>query len=193
MWKIFSVLAVFLCASTSFGQPSTEKADARDLTVLQATLTNLLSNSQMPVFLKGKNPRTEVVVLDQTPDVLPPPKQEVEKETRRTLNDEEYLNLISRNSTPQNHARRVSWADFQPGPKIIFHSGKEPTDDEFASKYPNGRGWVQLWLPGYSADGNRAIVTGRKGPAPHGAALVAALEKKEETWTITWIKITYWR
>lgn len=59
----------------------------------------------------------------------------------------------------------------------------------FEQAYPQARGYVQSYLPGYSKDGNQAVVRAMVGPTPHGAMLTVLLEKTGDTWTVKWHRL----
>jgi hypothetical protein len=55
--------------------------------------------------------------------------------------------------------------------------------------YPNARGFVRAYLPGYSKDGNQALVRAAVAPSVHGAMITALLEKSGEKWIVKWYHI----
>jgi hypothetical protein len=181
---------IFSTAFSSRAAADLLSADPRDRAVLQTVLTNLLSNPQVALFLKKKNPHTELVFVSRTPRILLPPKDEIQKEVRKVLGGE-FQNLVSRNSKDRK-PKQASFDGIKLSPKFILVDSDEMNDENFETKYPNARGWIQAWLPGYSDDGTHAIVRARKGVAPFGAAVTASLDKKGEEWSIAWIKIAYW-
>jgi hypothetical protein len=62
----------------------------------------------------------------------------------------------------------------------------------FNKAFPNARGWVEVYLPGYSNDGNVAVVRAMVGPWAHAASLTALMEKRENGWFVKWFKIAYY-
>lgn len=60
---------------------------------------------------------------------------------------------------------------------------------EFKEAHPDACGFVRAYLPGYSTDGNLAVVRATVGPTPHGASITALLEKVGTTWTVKWYKL----
>jgi hypothetical protein len=59
----------------------------------------------------------------------------------------------------------------------------------FASVHPKAHGWLQAYLPGYSADGNRAVVRAGVGPWAHAAMLTAVLDRRSDKWTVVWYHV----
>jgi hypothetical protein len=55
--------------------------------------------------------------------------------------------------------------------------------------YPNARGFVRAYLPGYSSDGKQAFLRASVGPSAHGAMLTALLEKQDEKWVVKWFHV----
>ena len=72
----------------------------------------------------------------------------------------------------ERNAESVSLAEFRPRNRNVVVrdlSGVDVTRrylafKKFKTKFPNARGFVQTWMPGYSQDGNTAIVRFRCGP-----------------------------
>ena len=63
----------------------------------------------------------------------------------------------------------------------------------FLKAYPDARAYVWAYLPGYSADGRRAIVRLSVGPSPHGTMATYLLERGPENgkWTVVWRWFTH--
>jgi hypothetical protein len=62
-------------------------------------------------------------------------------------------------------------------------------EHSFTQQYPKARGWLELYLPGYSDDGTRTIVRGPVGPWAHAAMLTAELEKVGDRWVVRWYHV----
>ncbi len=62
---------------------------------------------------------------------------------------------------------------------------------EFNEKYPDARGYVKAWLPGFSKDGNTAVVRVRFGPSAHGATATYMLIKQDGRWRVKWRRTAY--
>ncbi|HUS35628.1 MAG TPA: hypothetical protein VM680_09785 [Verrucomicrobiae bacterium] len=59
----------------------------------------------------------------------------------------------------------------------------------FEKAQPNARGWLEAYLPGYSKDGNVAVVRAGAGPWAHAAMLTAVLEKRGTEWKVKWYDV----
>jgi hypothetical protein len=64
---------------------------------------------------------------------------------------------------------------------------------KFRKKYPDSWGYVYAFLPGYSRDGNTAVVIFAAGPSAHGAQVTYLMVKTEEGWKISWRNRYLWR
>jgi hypothetical protein len=62
----------------------------------------------------------------------------------------------------------------------------------FNKTFPKARGWLKVYLPGYSNDGNLAVVRAMVGPWAHAASLTALMEKRHIGWVVKWYKIAYY-
>ena len=57
--------------------------------------------------------------------------------------------------------------------------------------HPKARGWLEAYLPGYSAEGSHAVVRAGVGPSAHGAMLTAVLEKRDDKWAVAWYYLAH--
>jgi len=64
--------------------------------------------------------------------------------------------------------------------------------DAFEATYPKARGWVEAWLPGFSADGSQALVRGWFGPWPHSATVTALVTRRGDQWKVQWHQLTFY-
>jgi hypothetical protein len=67
---------------------------------------------------------------------------------------------------------------------------REFLKSDFNKVFPNARGWLEVYLPGYSNDSNLAVVRAMVGPWAHAASLTALMEKRENGWVVKWFKIS---
>ena len=58
--------------------------------------------------------------------------------------------------------------------------------------HPQAFAFVQLWLPGYDAEGDRALVRFHFGPTSHGATATYFVVKRGEAWAIEWRNFSYY-
>ena len=193
--KALLIFAVLLCVSPIRGQ-SIEKADPRDAAVLKCVLTNLLTHPDFPVYRKDYRHATNIALLKLTPQKLGFSWTQMKVDTGGRVPLEEFQNMLARNSTPvTNEARQLSFEGFDFGPNVVLlHRDQieRGRGFDFYKRHPGEIGWIETFLPGYSKDGKHALVRAWKGPSSHGANVTAYLEKKDNHWSIVWLKITYW-
>ncbi|MDG3008207.1 hypothetical protein [Paludisphaera mucosa] len=65
------------------------------------------------------------------------------------------------------------------GPSSLS-SKKSPLEE----KYPNNRGYLRFYLPGYSADGKTSVVLMDHGPSPHGIVDLYYLGESKGVWKV---------
>jgi len=58
-----------------------------------------------------------------------------------------------------------------------------------ADTHPDALCWIEHYLPGYSSDGNEAVVRSFIGPTAHGATITACLVKSNNKWVVKWFRI----
>jgi hypothetical protein len=65
------------------------------------------------------------------------------------------------------------------------------SEETFARAFPEARGWLAAFLPGYSPDCSQAIVRAWVGPSPHGSLATALLRRRGDEWLIEWCDIVH--
>jgi hypothetical protein len=172
-----------------------EKAEDRDVAILRCVLTNLLTNEDFPDYRKGYRQATNIVLVKTSPAKHGLSKTQIKHDSSARFPLEEFENMLSRNSIPvTNTVRQVSFESFDFGPNVILADGDQIPSGrgrEFDKRFPDAIGWIEAYLPGYSKDGNHALFRASKGPSSHGAVVTAYLEKKENHWSVVWLKVTY--
>ena len=94
----------------------------------------------------------------------------------------------------RNPKEPVSLAEFKPSSPLILLADLRGLRgfDGFSTKYPDARGYVVTWLPGFSKDGRAAVLRASFGPTAHGATLTYMLVKKGEHWEVVWRTVGYY-
>ena len=94
----------------------------------------------------------------------------------------------------RNPNEPISLATFKPVSKKILVRDLDGLHrfGKFEEKYPNAQAYVETWLPGYSKDGQSAVLRTSFGPTPHGATATYMLAKKDGRWTVVWRKVSYY-
>lgn len=120
---------------------------------------------------------------------------------KRTLPSEAVSDLRQRNTAadakPDTHdSVKASYADLKFEARIVVSNLAEIREKSinkfrfFEDAYPKARGWLGSYLPGYSKEGNEAIVRAGVGPSAHGAMITAVLEKSGDKWVVKWYHIS---
>ncbi len=190
-----------LCIAWAFILPvSAAPPDNRDRQVLETLLLHLLSDPKFDMTRVSTNEAT-IVLHARTPDktgFLMSHQIRAEIGSRELPSDAE--GDLFRQNTPTD-AKPGSF-DSVPAfyTNLTFAAGIVVADltktwkrrSSFASfeeAHPKARGWLQAYLPGYSADGNRAVVRAGVGPWAHAAMLTAVLDRRGDKWTVVWYHV----
>lgn len=194
-WRVVLLLAVGAFAPIAHTATSTVP-DQRDGQVLQALLLHLLND---PKFDMTKAPTNGAVIVlhTRTPEMthfLQLDQMRSDIGSYSLPNDAER-DLLQRNkkaNAKPDTFDAVS-ASFT---NLVFDGSISVADitDKMANRrfgafekaHPTARGWVEAYLPGYSKDGNRAVVRAGVGPWAHAAMVTALIEKVGDTWVVKW-------
>lgn len=57
---------------------------------------------------------------------------------------------------------------------------------DFEERFPDAKGWVSIFVPGYSERSDQAMIRFWGGPRSHGTGCTYFLEKIQNEWTIKW-------
>jgi hypothetical protein len=103
---------------------------------------------------------------------------------------------VSADLRRRNPEKRVSLSDFKPKSSKVLVEDLSGVDlqfgGDFGKKYPYAKGCAEAWLPGFSDDGNTAVVRFFFGPTPHGATATCLLIKEDGCWKVKWRKTAYY-
>jgi hypothetical protein len=171
------------------GVPKIKAAEKRrDYAVLEAALNDLTSTGNPEHKRRFEKPRKEIVLnLRMTEDELDP---DWNGETRnfdgvdaRTVPAEILADLRRRSREPVK-----SLMDFNPANRdIVVRDLSDVSDYEFQKDYPTAWGYVWASPPGYSKDGQTAVVLFDGGPfGGHGLGWVYLLVKNGNRWEVQW-------
>ncbi len=114
----------------------------------------------------------------------------VEEEKNQVIPDE-----IGEDLRRRNPGAPASLEDFrtEKAPvriRDVYAELERAFDLEFAQKYwekyRDSWGYVYAFLPGYSKDGETAVVIFEAGPSPHGSEVTYFLVKSEGSWKVKW-------
>lgn len=205
--SIFAAMA-FLASICAPAQPQTQSraqpllpppagkhATVSDRDVLEALLLSVASDQEFPAPAAPEKP---IIVLHRrNPESVEPliNASMVSFETgRKDLPKDAWDDLVRRNVIRLNpSSRQISYEGLQFDPKIQVGNAFPEPKPPFAGKtfeevFPNARGWVSAWVPGYSKDGRTAVVRAQIGPAGHMATMTAILKNEGGKWAVVWRK-----
>jgi hypothetical protein len=97
--------------------------------------------------------------------------------------------LLQRNGEP------TSLADFKPTSKHIRLESEDAVPTRFRGFREEGlqaRGWVQVYLPGYSTSHDRVLLRFGLGPSAHGAVGTYCLIKQDGVWQVQWRRFAFY-
>ncbi|MBL8518304.1 MAG: hypothetical protein JNM76_15195 [Betaproteobacteria bacterium] len=197
--QCFSVLALLLLhASLGFAS----QANERDRQVLEALFSHMLRDPKFS-FTEPTSKQPQIVLHTRTPigTVFLSPNQISADSGRRTLS-EELVAALRRRNTPDKlgsdpyESVGASYGGLSFSSNIVVsdvtHVRKQQLEfSAFKKAYPRARGWLEVFLPGYSRDGDRAMVRAFAGPSPHGAVLTAELRNLDGRWFVDWHHLAF--
>ena len=77
--------------------------------------------------------------------------------------------------------------------RVVDLAAVPPGDvKQFPQRRPDAKCYVKLWAPGYTADGNQAVVRFAFGPAEQTANAIYLVEKKDGVWRVLHGKVSYY-
>lgn len=189
-----------LCIACAFVLPAgAATPDERDRQVLETLLLHLLSDSKFDMTRVSTNGVT-IVLHIRTPEkkgFLMSHQIRTEIGSRKLAGDAE--SDMRRRNTPADAkpdaydsvAASYTNLTFAAGIVVanVTETWKEHRFISFEEVHPKARGWLKAYLPGYSVDGNRAVIRAGVGPWEHGAMLTAVLERHSDKWVVAWYHV----
>jgi len=174
--------------------------DERDRQVLETLLLHLLSDAKFDMTRVSTNGAT-IVLHTRTPEkmgFLMSHQIRAEIGSRKLPSDAETD--MRRRNTPADakpdtyDAIAASYSNLTFAARIVVTDLTETwkgwrSSTLFEDAHPKARGWLEAYLPGYSTDGNRAVVRAGVGPWAHAAMLTAVLEKRGDKWVVAWYHV----
>jgi hypothetical protein len=202
MMKVSATLA-FLCFASALVSPMSGAVvpDERDHLVLESLLLHLLADSEFDMTRAPTNQKS-IVLHTRTPEKTGfLMSHQIRSDIRgRTLPSDAEADLRTRNTPSKREAGddsvMASYTNLTFQPIIVLADLTEIWKEgrrraaAFEKAYPQAKGWLDSYLPGYSRDGTRAVVRAGVGPSAHGAMLTAVLEKTGDKWLVKWYQIS---
>jgi hypothetical protein len=168
-------------------------ATDRDRVVLEALLLSVLADREFPPPASAEMP--QIVLHRRTPKIVEPIINTMQVNFEcggKVMPKDAWDDLERRNVVRLDpNARLISYEGLQFDPRIQIGNvfpGPESTfvGKTFEEVFPQARGWVEAYVPGFSKDGKTAVVRGRIGPSDKRAMLSAILNVKAEKWVVIW-------
>ncbi len=188
-------------AGTSASSPKKTSVAAADQQVLDTVLLDLLYHPGYPDLRKtilAKSHTIEssvfqIVLADKAPDELPGRLPLLVGEQpmpgamlRLPVTKDVWQSLLDRNTRPKGHS--VRWDGFKPPSKrilvrdITHYAVRTDAQFSFWKQYPQAKSFIRAWLPGYSSDGQTALVEFEAWPATGYGAYILA--KQQGRWKV---------
>ena len=191
-------ITLILSATLSCTTPKQVRKDSapklsRDELVLNAVLVHFLADHQKDawtldgaeakVLLHIRNPE-KTGILDQTEGDI----------GDRKLDPELLQALRDRNAGSGWNATPFSYKKFRLDKRVtikdIWAGQKDSLDSWDRSK--GYKGYFEAYAPGFSKNGQRAVVRAWVGPSPHGGTVTYALELRNDEWTVLWREYAFY-
>jgi hypothetical protein len=180
-------------ATTSNSVPATTSAlpNTNDIEVLSTAIRHFVQNEKP----RGTAPNARKILIfprSRTTDgMLSDDQLESElRENPQVVSSQLIINLRERN------AKNTSLEGLaEQNPDFVLDDlsrlkGEWPS--LFWEVYPDAKCWIDTWLPGYSQDGNEAVVKFWFGPTSHGATAIYVLQRKNGKWKVMWNDYSYY-
>jgi hypothetical protein len=193
---------IWFCAAVGFGSTTLAVVptvpDERDRQVLETLMLHLLSDTNFDVTRVPATNGTSILLHVRTPDKTGfLMSQQIHGEIRNQTLPEDAENDMRRRNTPLDakpdtyDSVPVTYTNLTFAAGIVITNLNETWTqrNSFEQTHPKARGWLDAYLPGYSADGTRAVVRAGVGPWAHAAMLTAVLEKVGDKWVVKWYHV----
>jgi hypothetical protein len=190
--KLVGILLLCLLGFTSGCSPwgasqslraRSAKETARDNEVLDVVLSDMADNVDFRPIVSVATELRKIIVDDATYGgasrrFLETTAITLTPDVRSQLRDD----ILRRNQPGQ----RISTASFQPkSPSVVVLAlNARDVDIDFTDRFPDARGYVRPFLPGFTADGQTAVFACYFGPSPHGAVGVYILTRENGSWKV---------
>ena len=167
-------------------QIGTEKLTAEDVSVIDKVLFDILSYKGWEVRSPDNLKAPNIIIFDSTSTSSEGTESEMNTElTERQAND---IDLHMRQDLLKRNISTLSISGTKFSPHILLKKTEVPSfGDPFKIvEEAHARCWVEVMLPGYSADGSKAIIRLIYGPTAHGARGTYLLAKRNGKWIVVW-------
>ena len=166
----------------------------KDHAVIEALLSDLLDDDELRPSL---GPNSRILLSDQTEDRLYWLREGaftvyLDDPTNQTIPSDAKKDLQRRNTRIASLAEiRMANPSLFADYLMLLESVGWEWDMEFTKKYPDVKAAVMIWLPGYSEDGQFALIRFRVRPTDHGNIGTALLKRDGGAWKVLWRSIVH--
>jgi hypothetical protein len=163
-----------------------------DYEILDVVLSDLIENKEFDPAVGGRVVKKPLIVLAVT--TCGAVNDRLVESDKRNLKhrapEEIWADLKRRN--PEGRTYSLS-SYHSSNPQILVRNlSKVEAALDFQTLFPDARGYVESFLPGYSPDGKFALFRFRFGPTPHGAVGHYLLGRERGHWQILWRSLGYY-
>jgi hypothetical protein len=164
-------------------------ASSTDYEVIELVLLDLIDYKEFRPESDLDGKKTKIVLSDLTRGGPAGLLAQEASKPEWNISEEALVDLLHRNPK-----RPVSLAEFVPTNERILVKNLNNINlrHDFRKTYPDARGYVKTWLPGYSKDGLEAAVVVSFGPRAHAATAVYWLVRDDGQWKVKRRKTKYY-
>jgi hypothetical protein len=182
----FSCLAVGCAKRLSSPQPPLPPVGASahdDNEIYEIALTDMIGNAEFDPAVGGRRVRkSQIVLANTTRGALSDRLRCQVSDVPVAISSELRADLLRRNAARE----RYSLKGYRPSNSNIIVADLSGVDveDGFDKVFPDARGYVRPFLPGYSKDGRLALFFFHFGPSSHGAVGHYLLGREHARWRV---------
>jgi hypothetical protein len=167
-----------------------QKLTEDDRAVVETALTDIRAYQGKDLWLKQG---TEIVLYKHT---APGPGMISDSQLNSELDDTQAndVSLKIREQLLRRNWESISLETlkFSDSHIVLAEPKPDPFGENFSKQFPKAKGWVQIYLPGFSEKRDKAVLRLRFGPSPHGASATYFLIKKDGKWQVKWRDFAYY-
>lgn len=171
------------------------RVTAEDSLVIEAVLLDILNYNGKDLWVSAQgHAKLDILIEDKTAKGPPNESQmngELTIEQARDITREMRLNLIQRNYGQVSLVNNLKFTDRRI--QIVQGTEKEWSGiSPLLTKYPKARFSLTIYLPGYNAAKDRAVLRFYLAPSFHGASGTIFLVKDANGWRVGWRDFAYY-
>lgn len=206
--KLFGQIFLFSLIFCYTYPPPQSKEVNLDYEIVNSVLKYLVQDKNFNETLSKPSLSSQIVLASSFPDRLISADLVTDENGKITIQqaklDQLLKNLVARNAEAdrsflmsKGSTPAVDWSNFASKEKSILVKDVSSLNSgidgwtQFKGLYPQAKGYVCLWLPGYDKAKKSALVHFLIGPSAHGGVGTCILERKKTTWKIVWVNYRF--